>query len=247
MTEPLYRRALRRLRRGFDALLPPPETVNFTGLHGCLRAGASFVTWNQIEGDYLEFGVAGGESFVAAARALIAGRAMHAELGFDSPDYERWKDSPPRFFAFDSFQGLPSGECDRHVDYESGAYAASEAAFRANVARGGLPMDRLVAVPGLYQDTLTAATKSDLGLTAAAMVMVDCDLYESTVPVLDFITDLVVQGTIVVFHDWFRFRGRPDHGEQRACREWLARNPHLELIEFWREAPQAVSFLVNLR
>ena len=34
---------------------------------------------------------------------------------------------------------------------------------------------------------------------------------------------------------------------QRACREWLARNPHLELIEYWREGPQAVAFLVNLR
>ena len=221
--------------------------MNYTGAHGCLRAGASFVTWNQIEGDYLEFGVAGGDSLVAAARALIAERAMHAELGFDSPDYERWKQTQPRFFAFDSFQGLPPGEGARHVDYEPGAYGTSEAAFRANVARGGVPMDRLVTVSGFYHDTLTPATKKRLGLTAAAMVMVDCDLYESTLPVLDFITDLVVQGTIVVFHDWFRFRGRPDHGEQRACREWLARNPHLELIEFWREAPQAVSFLVNLR
>ena len=77
--------------------------------------------------------------------------------------------------------------------------------------------------------------------------MIDCDLYESTVPVLDFLTDLVGQGTVLIFHDWFRFKGRPDCGEQRACREWLARNPQLELIEYWREGPQAVSFLVNLK
>ena len=77
--------------------------------------------------------------------------------------------------------------------------------------------------------------------------MIDCDLYESTVPVLEFLTDLVGQGTILIFHDWFRFRASPNCGEQRACREWLERNPHLELVEFWREGPQTVSFVVNLK
>ena len=79
------------------------------------------------------------------------------------------------------------------------------------------------------------------------MIMIDCDLYESTVPVLEFITDLVQQGTIIVFHDWFRFKGDPNCGEQKACREWLDQHPEIELIEFWREAPQAVSFVVNMR
>ncbi len=105
----------------------------------------------------------------------------------------------------------------------------------------------MVTVPGFYEQSLTAETKRRLGLTRAALVMIDCDLYESTVPVLAFLTDLVGQGSILIFHDWFRFKGSPDCGEQRACREWLARNPHIELIEYWREGPQAVSFLVNLR
>jgi hypothetical protein len=46
---------------------------------------------------------------------------------------------------------------------------------------------------------------------------------------------------------WFRFKGDPRQGEQRACAEWLARNPQFELIEYWREGPQAMSFLVSMK
>jgi hypothetical protein len=49
-------------------------------------------------------------------------------------------------------------------------------------------------------------------------------------------------GTIIIVQDWFRFKGDPRRGKQRACAEWLARNPQFELIEYWREGPQAVSF-----
>jgi hypothetical protein len=57
----------------------------------------------------------------------------------------------------------------------------------------------------------------------------------------------VGQGTIIIFHDWFRFKGDPRRGEQRACAEWLARNPQFELIEYWCKGPQAMSFLVIMK
>ena len=236
-------RPLRRLAR--KVLFSEGET--YTGEHGCIHTGASFVTWNQVEGDYLEFGVYRGESVVAAYRALDTNRREHTTSEFDSAEYKRWRDNPPRFFAFDSFEGLPTGAAERQVDYFAGAYGCSEAEFKANVARAGVDLARVVTVPGFYDRSLTPDIKRKHGLTKAALVMIDCDLYESTVPVLEFLTDLVGQGTVLIFHDWFRFKGRPDCGEQRACREWLARNPQLELIEYWREGPQAVSFLVNLK
>jgi O-methyltransferase len=239
-------RLLRSLRSLASRIVGPGKP-SLTGKHGCIHTGASFVTWNQIEGDYLEFGVFQGESLIEAYRALDGSRREHAAYGFNSPEYERWQASPPRFFAFDSFEGLPAGTAERQVDYAQGAYSCSEAQFRANVARDGVDPSRVITVPGFYDQSLTPDVKRRLKLERAALVMIDCDLYESTVPVLNFLTDLVGQGTILIFHDWFRFKGRPDCGEQRACREWLARNPHLELIEYWREGPQAVGFLVNLK
>ena len=236
MTVELVRKALRPLRilAGRFAI---QDGSNLTGKHGCLHAAASFVTWNQIEGDYLEFGVYQGASMAAAYRALARNHRLHPSSSSDSP----------RFFAFDSFAGLPPGPGQRHVDYFPGAYSCSEAGFKANLAKEGVDLSRVISVPGYYDHTLNQETKRQHGLRKAALVMIDCDLYESTVPVLEFLTDLVGQGTILIFHDWFRFKGRPDCGEQRACREWLGRNPRLELIEYWREGPQAVSFLVNLK
>lgn len=220
---------------------------NFTGRHGCLQTGASFIAWNQVEGDYLEFGVFRGESFIAAFKAIERNRATVASENRGSAEFSSWLAARPRLFAFDSFAGLPGGQAERQTDYSEGAYACSESDFLRNVRQGGVDMSRVVTVPGMYDESLSAEIKGRHGLRRAAMVMIDCDLYESTVPVLEFLTDLVGQGTILIFHDWFRFKGSPNHGEQRACQEWLQRNPHLELIEYWREGPQAVAFIVNLR
>jgi hypothetical protein len=228
-------------------LLPEPDDGNFVGQHGCLNTAASFAAWNQVDGDYLEFGVFRGVSFVAAYQAIMRNRRHLMGRGHKAADYVRWQDTRPRFFAFDSFEGLPGGTAVRMADYTEGAFQCSDEQFKANVAEQGVDLNDVVTVRGFYDQTLTQETKAKYGLHKAAIIMIDCDLYESTVPVLDFLTDIVGQGSILIFHDWFRFRGDPNCGEQRACREWLARNPQLELLEYWREGPQAVSFLVNLK
>jgi O-methyltransferase len=223
------------------------DNSNYIGGNGCIHTAASFIAWNQVEGDYLEFGVFRGGSFSAAFLAIERQRRIVTAEMPKSAAFVQWLAAKPRYFAFDSFAGLPPGEAARQTDYVPGAFACSEDEFRANVKADGVDMVRVVTVPGMYDTSLVPSVKSNHQLKQAAMVFIDCDLYESTLPVLDFITDLVGQGTIITFHDWFRFKGSPDQGEQRACREWLARNPQIELIEYWREGPQAVSFLVNLK
>ncbi len=230
-----------RLRRFLQ--LPP----NYIGDNGCIRAAASFCAWNQVEGDYLEFGVWRGYSFSVAYHSMISQRENHYSIGYDTPEYLAWKSTEPRFFAFDSFEGLPSGEdFDRMVDYAEGSYSCSEQDFLNNLESNKVDLARVTTVKGFYNDTCIPETREKLGLKKAAVVMIDCDLYESTVPVLNFLTDIVQQGTILVFDDWFRFKGKPDSGEQRACKEWLENNPHIRLAEFWRQGPQAVSFIVNI-
>jgi O-methyltransferase len=224
--------------------IPP----NYVGDNGCIRAAATFIAANQIEGDYLEFGVWKGYSFVPAFNAIVGTRLNHFQQGFSTNEYNSWKNSEPRFFAFDSFEGLPEGGKEATmVDYEEGSYACSEKDFLKNLTDRGVDLARVTTVKGFYNDTCIAETKTGNELSKAAMVMIDCDLYSSTVPVLNFITDIIGQGTIIIFDDWFRFKANPNAGEQLACREWLERNPHIELIEFWRQGPQAVSFVVNIK
>jgi hypothetical protein len=75
-------------------------------------------------------------------------------------------------------------------------------------------------------------------------VTVDCDLYESAKVVLDFMTPLLTAGSVLVFDDWFSFRGDPAFGEQRACAEWRAENPKWDLVEYQKEGPWRNSFIV---
>jgi hypothetical protein len=240
---------LRLAARRF-VMLPSPEK-SYTGEHGCIRTAAQFVTWNQVPGDYCEFGVYQGETFAVAYHTIYGLRRRHRSRGFlgesDAPEYLQWQEERPRFIAFDSFKGLPSGPGERQVDYKVGAFACSEDSFRRNIERQGVDLKDVITVKGFYDQSLTPEVKKKHKIDKVAVALIDCDLYESTVPVLDFLTDVVQQGTILIFDDWFRFKGNPNCGEQRAFAEWQKRNPHLQLIEYWREGPQAVSFLVNFR
>ena len=67
------------------------------------------VSESQSAGDYLEFGVFRGTSFINACR-------LARKHGLDEM----------RFFAFDSFEGLPDSE---GVVMRQGAYASSRATF----------------------------------------------------------------------------------------------------------------------
>lgn len=190
----------------------------------------------ELEGDYLEFGVFRGETFRNAIRAAQQGFWTTRAGGF-----------PGRFFAFDSFQGLPhvASMGDGVNLYAPGEFAASRATFEKTLG-GLLGRFPIEMVSGWFDETLTAETAARLGLTRAAFVNIDCDLYESTVPVLQFVTPLLQTGTILYFDDWFSYRGSMDGGEPRAAREWLAGTPAIRLVEYRNVGITGKMFVVNV-
>ncbi len=188
------------------------------------------VRMNKIDGDFLEFGVFEGLTFI---EAWYAARSL--ELG------------QVRLHAFDSFAGLPipvGPDADGpHV--AKGCWAPRET-FDRNVALHGVDPARITVTQGPFEETLHFKGRNQIGLTKAAIVWVDCDLFASTVPVLQYITDILVDGTVLVFDDWFSYKGRPDRGEQLACRHWLRENPHVSLIDFQTFNAIGKSFIVHL-
>jgi O-methyltransferase len=178
----------------------------------------AFVAAERVEGDYLEFGVFQGGTFSRSYYA--ARRAGLARM---------------KFYAFDSFQGLPAPTAiDEGGPFAVGEFPCDLPTFRGNLRRHGVRLDDVTAVPGWFSDSLTEETRRTLPLQRAAVVWVDCDLYESTVPVLKWITPYLQDGTILVFDDWFCFKGDPGKGEQLAFREWLNANPGIQAREFHR-------------
>lgn len=237
-----------------------PVTTLFSKVYGVPKTHiqniADFVFGEAVEGDYLEFGVFRGEQFVAGYQALeTAEREWSSEernlLAYSKK--ERAKTDAPkqrgpfRYFAFDSFDGLPElkGVDKESARFSKGRYDCSEKEFLSNLSAAGVNTARVTTVSGWYNESLNDATKKRLELKAAAVVLIDCDLYESTKDVLNFITDIVVDGTVVIFDDWYSFKAHPNRGEQRATREWLEKNPKLHLTEFPGGVGQK-TFIVNL-
>lgn len=108
-----------------------------------------------------------------------------------------------------------------------------------------MDQSRVRIVDGFYENTLTSERKQELGIKRVAIAWIDCDLYSSTVPVLDFLSDVLVDGAVLCFDDWYCFNGRPDRGEQRACAEWLNAHPQIKLVEYQNFHWAGRSFIVN--
>jgi O-methyltransferase len=239
---------LRPLRVAAGRFVVPSEAPTSTIFY----KAAEITSAELVEGDFLEFGVFRGSTFIEAYRTLERAYLARAadRTRIHSPQFrqrvaDRWKEM--RFFAFDSFCGLPAlaGIDQGTRDFEEGKFAASADEFAGNVRASGVDMRKVILVPGWFQDTCVEATRRQHRMRAASIVHIDCDLYESTKTALDFVDPLLVDGTVLVFDDWFSFRGNPQLGEQRAFAEWRATRPDLLVTEYHKEGAWRNSFIVN--
>jgi O-methyltransferase len=181
---------------------------------------------------YVEFGHRQRrEIFLSAARFLHINRPVEGyyfEFGCNSANTVRmaW-DSFQYLFdftyvGFDSFEGLPTIEkVDEQDIWEKGKLAFAEERFVNTCIAHGIPRERLMTVRGFYDQSLTQELATRLLPKKAAVIYVDCDLYISTVSVLNWIPPFLQVGTIVVFDDWNCFSADPERGERRAWREFL--------------------------
>jgi O-methyltransferase len=224
--------------------------VNVSSNHTIIYKAAVLIASEKIEGDCLEFGVFRGSSFIShynVMKSLIKNK--NPSEGWSKEDALQlnnlWNNM--RFFAFDSFQGLPNieGVDKQGNDFSEGKYTCSEEDFLRAVSSANLPMEKVFTVPGWYRNTLNVATREKFNLTKAAIIHIDCDLYESTKEVLKFVETLLIDGTIVIFDDWYAFRGHPDRGEQKAFREWKLQMPDWHFTQFQKEGPYRNSFIAN--
>lgn len=147
------------------------------------------------------------------------------------------------FVGFDSFEGLPEiAEIDKQAIWEKGKLAFAEDRFINTCLLHGIPRERLRTVRGFYGSSLTTELADSLLPTKAAVVYIDCDLYESTVSVLKWIPPFLQVGTVIIFDDWNCFKADPNRGERRAWREFLDAHPRLR-FEFFVSTAEGQAFI----
>jgi hypothetical protein len=194
--------------------------------------GVEYAARSGLKGHYVEFGTFWGASFF---------RAYHFLKG--------WLTG--RFYAFDSFEGL-SRPLPQEVeftgqDFYEGAYVCNVRSFETIARLVGMDAERLRVVEGFYGDTVVGKLPSDYGLDAGSIAVcaIDCDLFEPTLQVLEFVTPLLAQGAALYFDDWRLCRSSPRVGERAAAVEWLRKHPEIELVELHRDHWQHQWFIYH--
>ena len=211
----------------------------------------SLIASDKIKGDYLEFGVYSGASFSSAFNTVknaFESLWNPSEWNTEKDCLERRKIwAEMRFFAFDSFQGLPkpTGIDSLSNDFTEGKYSNSEDNFKNYIASMGVPLDRVKIISGWFNEILNDKTIKKYDLKHASIIHIDSDLYESAKAVLNFIKPLLVDGTVIIFDDWYHFKGNPDLGEQKAFKDWLDANPEWIATQYQKEGPWRNSFILN--
>jgi len=208
-----------------------------------MQEAMDFVCLNGVEGDYLEFGTYRGNSLIHAYYAREAfihlnkptrvvarvagsmdGRAQYTRI--------RHAIGNIRFIGFDSFQGLPAPTEPEEALFGAGDYACSRDELEENLRENQVDRSRVEIVEGFFKDTLTEETRVQHALKEAALIHIDCDLYEPALQALEFVRGLIGDGTVIIFDDWDLYKGHPDKGEQRAFKEFRQRHPGLRVSPF---------------
>jgi hypothetical protein len=184
-----------------------------------------------VKGDYAEFGLWKGKNLVRAYH--LASR--HSTL------------NNMRFIGFDSFEGIPvlTENQAEAKDFPPGIFAGSYEEVEQTLKAGRVDPDRRVLVKGWFADTLTATTREKVQLKSVAIAYVDCDVYESTVPILNFLGACLADGGVIVFDDWYCFGNDENKGQQKAFAEWLERNPQWKPTAFKEFGGDGKAFIMN--
>jgi len=126
--------------------------------------------------------------------------------------------SSREIWGFDSFEGLPATTEHDLSCWKRGDYAADFGTVSRLLKAD--ERDWLKLRKGWFSETLLLSSELD----SIAYARIDCDLYEPAVECLDFLTNRLSNGAILVFDDWTH---NPSKGETKAFFEWAARAPEL--------------------
>jgi len=169
----------------------------------------------------------------AGGRDLLDGHAYY-EFGmykgfsfwFAEQIAREYTDSNFHFLGFDSFQGLPKPQLDVEARvFRKGEFRGAYEVVTANLHRWKADLTRMRLYKGFYSEQLFDQLREKEQFPPVSICLIDVDLYDSCVPVLEFIKEYLVEGSILLFDDYNQLGEDNNSGERRALIEFEKRNP----------------------
>jgi O-methyltransferase len=149
-----------------------------------------------------------------------------------------------KFYAFDSFEGLPNTSSDEDGVFQTGEFSTPISKFKdlvKNKTNKILSDDCIVK--GFYSDSLT--TELQKQMPKVGIVHIDVDLYSSTKEVLSFLKPLFTVGTVILFDDYYCFKPDGTKGEMKALTEFCEETPGFKIKEWKAYSTFGQSFFVT--
>jgi hypothetical protein len=175
-----------------------------------------YIRTNLVEGDYLHFGVGSGADFISSYECYKPWlKVPYTTKSGNIVDTRR------HFYAFDSFQGIPSPQDEYYGKYNKGGWSYSRESFVKRLNESNIPAAHYTIIEGYYEDVLTEDLRKSLPLEKAAIVVFDCDLYESTMSALRFVYPYLQSGTLLLMAEYFNYGGDFSRGMARAVSDYL--------------------------
>jgi O-methyltransferase len=167
-------------------------------------------------GDYLEFGVFTGSSFNFAMKINkkmegIFNRKIETE-----------------FVGFDSFDGFGDIKpIDINPTFKSDFFKINKKKVFKNIKKNS-KNQKFRLIEGFYNQTLENKNTQDYGIDKSRIIMIDCDLKESTTLALNFSKPSLQEGTIIIFDDFNFYKGNTNKGEYGAFEDFKKRNLNIK-------------------
>jgi hypothetical protein len=190
-----------------------------------------YTALENVDGDYLEFGVFSGSSFSHAIRAYRKNRK-----------YEKTTSSS-RFFGFDSFEGFGKIEkIDEHPFYDDSNFPTSYQKVSKRLRKFSKDFE-VKLIKGYFNETLQHGA-AYYGIEKARIIFIDSDTYTAARDALSFCRPLLQLGTVIVFDEILSYKGDVNAGELKAFTEFL-QYTDIKVAEFGRYGIMGRGYVVN--
>lgn len=124
-------------------------------------------------------------------------------------------------FGFDSFEGLPRPQLEvEAAAFKEGYFRGPYEDVIAHLKKYGADFSRIKLYRGFFSNELFSKLRQSETFPPICICLIDVDLYNSCVPVLEFIKPLLVIGSIILFDDYNQFGVDNSAGERRALIEF---------------------------
>lgn len=193
----------------------------------------------QVEGDYVEFGVFDGTSLLSAYHAnKVSSKKDNLTMNHDGPKR--------KFFGFDSFEdGFKIFDSsDKHPSWIDGNLISN---YEKTIKRlkKELKEDDFKLIKGFVETTCKNIHPSKYNINKTSLVLFDMDLGTPTLIGLEFIKETLVEGSIVAFDEYYAYKGSVKLGEYYAFEKFRENNKHLIFRKFKNWGIGSMSFILT--